>query len=422
MAGIRSEAVRRHRPDLMIALFMMLLMLVGLVVIYAIGPQRANVLNNLFEAKYAMHYFFTNQLVSVGLSLVAFFVAYKVPFKFVRRSAFYLLLAGLVVCLILAISGAFGFSIAQCTYGACRWISLGSRSFQPSELLKIGLLLYLALNLGSMMAKGTINNLRSLKMPTIAVALALFFVVVLQKDLGTGVAIGGMVMSMLVISGMSKKILAVLVALALVLGLVLSLGVPHRRDRLITFLQGDESSIEDSGSYHITHAKIAIGTGGLLGVGIGNSVQATGYLPESINDSIFAIMGETFGFVGILAIITLFVTLLYRLLKNIYFLHEPTSRLIVAGVFGWLASHVIMNTAAMIGILPLTGITLPFLSYGGTSMMFMAAALGVVFHLSSYSSHTPVNEEKPHEGTSSRRRLGRARYTNLGRHNRTYQS
>jgi cell division protein FtsW len=198
---------------------------------------------------------------------------------------------------------------------------------------------------------------------------------------------------------------------AVALGLVFTVAVPHRRERLATFLSGDSSTVDDDDAYHVTNAKIAIGTGGLFGVGIGNSVQATGYLPESINDSVFAIMGETFGFVGLVVIIGLFVILLSRLLKVAYFLHNPEGRILVAGVFGWIMAHVAMNIAAMIGLMPLTGITLPFLSYGGTSMMFVAAALGLAFSMSRYTAHSPVIEgEESGEDSSSRRRLGRSRY------------
>ncbi|NYS36682.1 FtsW/RodA/SpoVE family cell cycle protein, partial [Streptococcus danieliae] len=127
--------------------------------------------------------------------------------------------------------------------------------------------------------------------------------------------------------------------------------------------------------YHIEHAKIAIGSGGFTGVGIGNSVQATGYLPEVVNDSVFAVMGETFGFVGLVSILGLFFALLMRVLKTADHLPNITMRLIVAGVFGWIGAHVMLNIAAMTGLIPLTGITLPLLSFGGTNMVFVAGAL-----------------------------------------------
>lgn len=417
---IERLIVRKHRPDFFVVLLMGVIMLVGLIVIFAIGPQRANVLNSIYGSDYPVHHFFINQLFSVVVALAVFFIAAKFPFDIVKKVAKSILAVAVIACVVLAIAGFLNLGIANCTNGACRWFNIGTKSFQPSELLKLGLLIYLSVELGQAMKEKKVNNLSTLRWPVIATLVSLFLVVVLQKDLGTGVAISGIVMSQLVISGFSKKRLMILLAVAVGAALVLIVAFPHRRERMLTFLEGDSSETLDSNSYHITHAKIAIGSGGLFGVGIGNSVQATGYLPESINDSVFAIMGETFGFIGLMFIIGLFVALLMRLLKSVYYLHDPTSRLFVAGTFGWLAAHVIMNIAAMIGILPLTGITLPFLSYGGTSMMFIAAALGFAFQLSAYTAHTPVDEEriKDGENSSSRRRIRRTRNASVSSRHR----
>ena len=215
---------------------------------------------------------------------------------------------------------------------------------------------------------------------------------------------------MLFIGGINKRIGGIILLTLAVIGLVFIFSAPHRIDRIVTYLKGDNTSISDASSYHIEHAKIAIGTGGLFGVGIGNSVQATGYLPEAINDSVFAIMGETFGFVGLVIILALFVALLMRLLKVMDHLVDIRLKLLVAGVFGWFGAHVILNVASMIGIFPITGITLPLLSFGGTSMLFIVAALGLVFQLSHYTVHSSKLKEARDENFGSRRRVGGPRY------------
>ncbi|MDR0591611.1 MAG: FtsW/RodA/SpoVE family cell cycle protein [Candidatus Nomurabacteria bacterium] len=409
------DVVRKHRPDYMILLFMGIIMLIGLVMIYAIGHQRANVLNNIFGTNYSENYFFINQLISIVLSLGVFFAASKMPVKYIQKVAKYVLIIGVLACLVLALGGALGLGFAQCTYGACRWYNIGGKSLQPAEILKLGMLLYLSLFLAARFKQKKLDRSETLIPLAVLCGIAMILVVVVQKDLGTGVVLGMMVLSMLLIAGVSKKILLLLLGGAVILGVIFTVGTPHRRERLATFLSGDTSTVDDDEAYHVTNAKIAIGTGGLMGVGIGNSVQATGYLPESINDSIFAIMGETFGFVGIVVVILLFVALLSRLLKTVYFLHSDVGRVLVAGVFGWIAAHMIMNIAAMIGLVPLTGITLPFLSYGGTSMIFLAAALGLVFNLSRYTAHSPAEEGGDDESLSSRRRLGRPRYASRSR-------
>ncbi|HJP80809.1 MAG TPA: FtsW/RodA/SpoVE family cell cycle protein [Candidatus Saccharimonadales bacterium] len=421
---LADGAIRRHRPDYQIVLYMGLLMLLGLVVMYAIGPQRANVLNNSYNTDfYTSTYFFIKQTVSLLLALAAFVALAVVPFKVFKANAGKILVAGLIACVILFIAGnLLKLGIAQCSLGACRWFDLGPLgSIQPAEFLKFGLLVFTAGFLAMRAKQGLINDLHKTMIPLgVLVLVSIFFVIGLQKDMGTGIAMVSIIASIMAVAGVSKKVGLVLLGAGVLIGIILIIIAPHRVERVATFLQGDQVSEQDANdqSYHITHAKIAIGSGGLTGVGIGNSVQATGYLPEAINDSVFAIMGETFGFVGLVIILALFTALLMRLLKIADHLPDLWMRLTVAGVFGWLAAHVILNVAAMIGVFPLTGITLPLLSFGGTSMIFIAGALGLAFQLSRYTMHGPINKENSNESTSSRRGLGRTRYAGYSRSTR----
>jgi cell division protein FtsW len=408
---------RRHRPDYQIALYMGLLMLLGLVVMYAIGPQRAHVLNDAYGTDYyTSMYFFTKQTVSLLLALATFIALALIPYQLLKKYAVKILFAGLGACILLAITGNLLHisQIAQCSLGACRWFDLGPLgSLQPAELLKFGLLVFTAGFLGIRLQQGKVNDLHRTLIPLGALMLlAVIIVIGIQQDMGTGIAMISIFASMLMVAGVNKKVGAFLLGGALLLGVLMIIVAPHRVERVLTFLDGDtsDSMSTDDANYHITHAKIAIGSGGLFGVGIGNSVQATGYLPEAINDSVFAIMGETFGFVGLTVILVLFTALLLRLLKVADHLPDPWMKLAVAGVFGWLGSHVILNVAAMIGVFPLTGITLPLLSFGGTSMIFIAGALGLAFQLSRYTVHGSLNKESSYENPSSRRGLGRPRY------------
>ncbi|MFZ3009564.1 MAG: FtsW/RodA/SpoVE family cell cycle protein [Candidatus Microsaccharimonas sp.] len=408
-----TDVVRRHRPDYMIILYTGILMLLGLVVIYAIGPQRANVLNNAVGSNYSDTYFFIKQTTSLLLALGAFAVMASLPYSFVIKHGLKVLVIGLAACTLLAVASAAGWGIAANVNGATRWFDLGALgSLQPAEILKFGLLLYLAVFLGARVKEGKVNSLKETLIPVgFMTAISLLFIVEIQQDLGTGIALTAIVLTMLFVGGISKKVGLTILGVVLATGVVLIVSAPHRIDRVLTYLKGDNTSTDDAGSYHIQHAKIALGTGFLFGVGIGNSVQATGYLPEAINDSVFAIMGETFGFVGLLALMAVFVALLLRLLKVMDHLVDIRLKLLVAGVFGWFGAHVILNIAAMIGIFPLTGITLPLLSFGGTSMIFITAALGLVFQLSRYTIHSSRIKESSHENSGSGRRLGRTRYT-----------
>lgn len=408
--------VRRHRPDYQIVLYMGLLMLLGLIIMYAIGPQRAEVLNNAYGTDYyTSMYFFVKQTVSLLLALGAFIALALTPFEWIKKNAGKILVVGIGACALLFLAGnIFHSGIAQCSLGACRWFELGPfGSLQPAELLKFGMLAFTAGFLGMRVQQGLVNDLNRTLIPMgFLVLIGVLFVIVIQKDMGTGISMLSIIAAMMTVGGVSKKVGLWLIGATFLLGILMIIIAPHRIERVVTFLGGDTTSgsdINDS-NYHITHAKIAIGSGGLLGVGIGNSVQATGYLPEAINDSVFAIMGETFGFVGLTVILALFTALLLRLLKITDHLTNMWMKLAVAGVFGWLAAHVILNVAAMIGVFPLTGITLPLLSFGGTSMIFIAGALGLAFQLSRYTIHGSVNKERDYENLGSRRGVGRPRY------------
>ena len=412
-SSVNEPAIRKHRPDYFILLGTGILMLLGLITIYAIGPQRANVLNSVAGGNYSDSYFFIKQIVSTIVAVAAFAAAALLPYTLFVKHSLKLFIVGVGACILLALAGAAGLSFAQEINGATRWFNLGVLgSIQPAEIVKFGLLAYLAVFLGQRIKAGKLNDWKETILPAgLMAGVALFFVIVVQKDMGTGISIMAIIIAMLFVAGLDKKIGLILMGLLAFAGIVLVFTSPHRVERVQTFLQGDNSAVQDDEGYHIQQAKIAIGSGGFNGVGIGKSVQATGYLPEAINDSVFAVLGETFGFVGLVALIALFVMVLLRMLKVLDHLVDIRLKLLVAGVFGWFGAHVILNIAAMIGIFPLTGITLPLLSFGGTSMLFMAAALGLVFQLSRYTVHSSrIQEITKNEDSRSRRGVGRTRY------------
>lgn len=413
-----NQRIRKHMPDFKIVAFVSLLIVIGLVIIFAIGPQHANMKNILSgDGSINTMYFVTRQFINVLIAILVFtLTATLFNFEFFKKHALKFLGVALGLSALLYLTGnLLGMeSIAQCALGACRWFIIpGFGNFQPAEALKLALLVYAAAFLAIKMKQGEVNDWQGTIFPLLTIlGISLFFVVVLQKDLGTGIAIVSIVAAMFVMSGVSAKNLGILGAGLLAIGVLMIVSAPHRLERVATYLQGDEASLDDDG-YHITHAKIAIGSGGFFGVGVGNSVQATGYVPEAINDSIIAILGETFGFFGLMVILAIFFLLLLRLLKIMDHVVDDSYKLLVVGVFGWIGSHVVINIAAMTGLMPLTGITLPFLSYGGSSMMFIAAALGMVLHISRFTTHQvdTVKSGGRHEDSRSGRRVRGTRYT-----------
>ena len=405
---------RKHKSDLLILFATLGLMALGLIIIYAIGPMRANVLNSAYGADYDPNYFFFGQLRSVALSLAAFFVAFKlIPYDFLRKWSKVIMLASLILSVFLWVLSFTGSSLAKCELGQCRWFNLGFVSFQPAELLKLALVIYLADFLARKKEEGTMGDLKEFWLPLAFICVpALALVVVAQGDLGTGVALLAIILGMFLVSGVPLYQLLLIVAATAIVAVGSIIISPHRMDRVNTWfatLSGGESS--DS-THHIDNAMLAIGVGGFFGVGIGNSVQATGYLPESINDSIFAIMGETFGFVGLFVVILIFAALLFRMLKVASGTHDSNNQLFIIGVFSWTLAQVVVNIMAMIGLVPVTGITLPLLSYGGTSMIFIAFALGLVLQFSCYTSREVIKNED----ISSRRGVGRTHHSRSRRH------
>ena len=396
--------MRKHKSDLVILFSTLGLMALGLIVIYAIGPMRANVLNSTYGSNYGPNDFFFGQLRSVTLSLAAFFLAFKViPYNFIKKYAKTIIIIALIMSGLLWILALTGSSFAKCELGECRWYNLGPISFQPAEFLKLALTIYLADFLTRKKEAGEIGKWKEFWLPLLIVCGAsLFLVVIAQGDLGTGVALIAIIFGMLLVSGVSIKQYLIMLILVIVIAVGAIATSSHRMQRIHAWIDTISGAEVTDSTYHIENAMLAIGTGGFLGVGIGNSVQATGYLPESINDSVFAIMGETFGFVGLFLIIAVFGAMLLRIL-NVAGHTEPTdNRLYIVGVFSWVLSQVSVNIMAMTGLVPVTGVTLPLLSYGGTSMIFISFALGLVLQLSCYTSREVITNEN----ISSRRGVG----------------
>ena len=407
------DRVRRHKSDLAIWILTFILLAVGLIIIYAIGPMRVNILNSAYGSNYEPHYFFVHQLINIGAAVLALFVAFKLKYDFLKKYSKWALILGYLLSIILWIATLTGSSLAKCELGECRWLNVFGMSFQPSEALKLGLVVYLAGFLARKKEEGVIGKFKDFWVPLlITCGIALVLVVLIQGDLGTGISLLVIILGMLLVAGVPVSHILIGLAAAAIVGVLAISTSAHRVGRVQswwTLLTGGESS--DS-TYHIENALLAIGSGGFFGVGIGNSVQATGYLPESINDSIFAILGETFGFLGLIVIVAMFYVLLSRILKVAGQTSNLENRLAVVGIFSWIASQVIINIMAMTGLIPVTGITLPLLSYGGTSMAVTGFAIGIVLQLSCYTGRE-VNHN--HENISSRRRERGTRNTSSSR-------
>lgn len=390
---------RKHRPDYWLLILSAVMLAIGLVVVYAISPALGSA-NHTSGGHYV-----NKQLLAVGLSMTAFFMTSQVPLQWWRRAAPWLLAAAALATLIALATPV------NPAYPAHRWVRLGGLSFQSVEVVKFGILVAAAGFLTERAAKGQVNNFeKTLKPLLIGLVVAGLLVagpqkLHMQSDLGSMGVIVAMVVVMAYVAGLPMKRL-MMISGVLVVGLLLViLPSAYRRERLATFMHPESDCLNQG--YQACQALIAVGSGGLIGQGLGNGAQAYGYLPEAANDSIFAIYGEKFGFVGSVILIGLFIAFFNRIKNIIERIPDMFSRLLAVGVLTWLSVQAIINIGAMIGLLPLKGITLPFISYGGTSVVFLAAAVGLVFQMSRYTSFAAprVTNISPQTGS----RLGAAR-------------
>ena len=395
-----AEGARRHRPDYVILVLTALLMVIGLIVVYSISPGLSA------SQHVSQSYFITKQLLDVALGAAAFAIAAVLPVR--RWSAFSrpLIIAALLGSAVVMITPI------NAIYPAHRWIRLGGFSFQVAELIKLTLIVGLASFLSGQWRKGKIADFKATLRPLIIVLLAVGVVVAkLQSDLGSaGVIIIIMAAMAFTVGIPLKKVGLICAIVTLVLALAIA-SSSYRRERLTTFLH-PSSDCRGSG-YHACQALIAVGSGGVFGEGLGFGAASYGYLPEASNDSIFAIMAQKFGFIGTTLIVTIYGLFITRIKKLIERTGDQFSRLILVGVLAWLSTQTIVNIGAMLGLLPLKGITLPLISQGGTSLIFLTAALGIVFQLSRYTNYNVTepktsSEQGSNSGSSpNRRRFGR---------------
>ena len=392
---VGNQVARQHKPDYWLLLLSAGLLAMGLVVLYSISPG-LSAQKNVGE-----NYYVIKQLTAIGLGLAAFIFTANTPVNLWRKFERPIVIAAFVVAIAVRVVG-------EQINGAYRWIQLGGMSFQAAELIKFALLIWLAGFLADRIRNHEIQDTSKIQKPLfIVLGLIAVIVAFVQSDLGSSAVMVAMIASMVFIAGAPKKLLFQ-TAIAIIIGIVLLTSTSsYRRSRLATFLNPTRDCQAEG--YQACQALIAVGSGGIAGLGLGKGVQAYGYLPESQNDSIFAIYAEKFGFLGVTALLGLFLGFFSRLKKVIVHTPDAYSRLLVVGVLAWLSTQTIINIGAMTGMLPLKGITLPFISYGGTSLVFITAAIGIVFQISRYTSYSVVNSQKvegqSHEGTTDRRRL-----------------
>ena len=360
-----------HRSDKSLLLIIGTLLLFGLTILSSAGIIEGQ--NKFGSSQYYLIHQIQNGLIPGN---VLFLILSRVKYKFWQKvSVPFFLLS--IAFLVLVFFSTFGTALK----GAQRWIQLGALSFQPSEILKLSIIIYFA----SWFNKrgNTIKQWSSSAMPFFIILGFISFLLAMQPDIGT---LSVIVIISLVIyfsAGASLKHFIIIILIIGILFSILILFEPYRLDRIIAFFN-PTSDIEGR-AYHIRQAIIGIGNGGIFGVGFGKSQQKINFLPEPIGDSIFVILAEELGLIGSGFLIILFLILGVKLIQIAKYSPDIFSQLFVIGVFAWILGQAFMNIGAVSGLIPLTGIPLPFVSYGGTAMASILAALGIVNNISRYS-------------------------------------
>jgi cell division protein FtsW len=390
--GIKS--IRGHQPDYVLALLVFILLSIGMVMMYSMSP----VLSHKLIGSAERNYFFYSTLGNIAVGLVAWLVVANINYQAWKRWAPILLIGAMITMALLFIPG-----LSFAKNGATRWLKVGPLSFQPAEALKLATVLYLGVWLEKK-GEGLKTLWEGLVPFSIMLFSASFALVVLQRDMGTMMVLALTAMGMYYVAGANLRHAIGLLMSAAALGWVSIITFPHRMARFSTFL--DPQKDPTGQGYHLNQALIAIGSGGLFGVGLGKSIQVHGYLPEAANDSIFAIIAEEFGYAGSVITLLLFGILVFRGFRVARLAPDTFSRLVALGISLWLLFQTIINVAAMVALVPLTGIPLPFISYGGTSLLFSLVAAGILLNISKYTLR-----EVSDEGTGERRRNGWAYFS-----------
>jgi cell division protein FtsW len=325
------------------------------------------------------YHFLVRQLVWLVIGLVAMFAMMNLDYRRLRQPKLVLTFFFLVLLLLI---GVFFLDKAHATH---RWIRFGPASVQPSELAKLAVILYLAwlLELRRGPRSFGVNNITHTLLPGMGLVLLIAGLVVLEPDLGTALEIFIIAMAMLFVAGLSHKYIAAASAVAVPVIYFAVVHVSYRYERVMAFLHPDSDPL--GRGFQLMQSLIAVGSGGLMGVGLMESKQKLFYLPEAHTDFIYAVLCEELGFIGGLVVLALFAVYVWRGLRAAYRVPDDFGRFVALGISVMVSSQALINLGVVLGMVPTKGIPLPFVSYGGSSLFVMLLATGVLLNIAQQS-------------------------------------
>jgi cell division protein FtsW len=363
---------KKTTPDLILLIITITLLAVGLIMVYSASAVWA-------EHKFQDAFFFAKrQMLFAVVGIIAMFFLMNINYWTWRTWAKTILIVCFVLLILVLIPG-----VGNVRNGSRSWIGVGAFSIQPSEFMKLAMIAFLAKYLAE--RQKLITLFRKGLVPSLALVFTAFAMIMLQPDLGTGTVMIGTCIVMIFVAGarISHFVGLGLLGVAGFIGLIAS--APYRIKRITSFLDPWQDPL--GSGFQIIQSLYAIGPGGLFGLGLGESRQKFFYLPEPQTDFIFAILSEELGFIGGSFIILLFALLLWRGIRIALGAPDLYGSFLAVGIIAMIAIQVMINVGVVTGLMPVTGITLPFLSYGGSSLTLMLMAVGVLLNISRYARY-----------------------------------
>lgn len=371
-------ARKGFKVDVVLFLCVIALVGIGMVLIYSSSAAYAEQ-RGLPDSFYLAQHF-----KRVVIGLVAFVAMMLIPYKAWERLSGWMVVGSVFLLVLIFITGAGSIN------GARRWITIASFGLQPSEVAKISLIFYLARRLAEKVRIGEMDLLVRGLVASLVVPMLLFILILMQPNFSTGATVFGITLAMVFVAGARGRHLGLLAALSVPALVAVMLSSPYRMRRVLALI---DPAANPASSYQAHQALISLGNGGPIGVGLGEGTQKLGYLPMPFTDTVFAILGEELGFLGTFGVLALFGVLVWRGLRIARRCPDRFGSFAAAGLTVSIAINVIMHVGVCTGVFPTTGQTLPFVSYGGTSLIAALIGMGVLLNISGNTG--PVEPATP---------------------------
>jgi len=364
MAKIRTS------PDVWILISTLLIMTVGVIMVYSASAVLA------FHDFGDSYYYLKRQLIFAVLGIAAMFITMNLDYRIWKKFAKVALILCFVLLVLVLIPG-----VGVVRGGARSWLGIASLGIQPSEFMKLGMIMFMAKVLSEQDSR--ITSFRKGLLPMLLLLASAFGLIMMQPDLGTGAVLLGATMMIIFSAGARISHLVGLAGLGVVGFAGLIAAAPYRLNRILYFLDPWKDPL--GGGYQIIQSLYAIGPGGLVGLGLGMSRQKYSYLPEPQTDFIFSIIAEELGFIGGATVLLLFLILVWRGMRTAITAPDTFGSLLAVGIVGMIGVQVVINIGVVTGMMPVTGITLPLVSAGGSSLTLMLTAIGILLNISRYA-------------------------------------